>query len=306
MKLTLPLLALFAATSTCAQETPTISTKVNTVSILATVHDQDGRVVSNLTQSDFSLLEDGVPQTIDYFSHESNLPLTIGLLVDTSRSQDRVLDEERNASFTFFNQVLREKQDQAFVVSFDRQVQALTGVTSSLPDLQSALNRLEIPRESATLIFSAVKDSAENQMHPLSGRKAFILLTDGVAFRDPDNIEEAIEFAQRSDVMIFTILFSSRPPFRGVVASAVIAEHKARGKKDLERMARETGGIAFEVTPTRSVSDIYAEIEDLLRNQYTLGYTPPRAQPDNKFHHLKLTTKNQHDTVNARNGYYAN
>ena len=102
-----------------AQQAPTISTKVNVVSVLATVHDKDGKVIKNLTQDDFVLLEDGVSQKIDYFSEEANLPLTVGLLVDTSRSQREVLDQERRASSTFLDQVLRERADCAFVVQFD-------------------------------------------------------------------------------------------------------------------------------------------------------------------------------------------
>jgi VWFA-related protein len=105
-----------------AQQAPTISSQVNIVTLFATVHDAEGRVVKNLTRDDFVLLEDGVPQKIDYFAQESDLPLTIGLLVDTSRSQTGVLDQERRASDTFLNQVLREGKDQAFVVHFDTQV----------------------------------------------------------------------------------------------------------------------------------------------------------------------------------------
>jgi VWFA-related protein len=110
---------------TQAQQAPTISTKVNVVSVLATVHDKDGKVIKNLTQDDFVLLEDGVSQKIDYFSEEANLPLTVGLLVDTSRSQREVLDQERRASSTVLDQVLRERADRAFVFQFDTGVKTL-------------------------------------------------------------------------------------------------------------------------------------------------------------------------------------
>ena len=108
-----------------AQEAPTISTKVNLVSVLATVHGKDGKAIKNLAQDDFVLLEDGVSQKIDYFSEEANLPLTVGLLVDTSRSQREVLDKERRANSTFLGQVLRERADRAFVVQFDTGVKTL-------------------------------------------------------------------------------------------------------------------------------------------------------------------------------------
>jgi VWFA-related protein len=305
MKIALPLVFLAVALAAGAQQPPTISTKVNVVSVLATVHDRDGHVVKNLTKDDFSLLEDGVPQKIDYFSQESDLPLTIGLLVDTSRSQTRVLEAERTASYAFLDQVLREDKDQAFVVSFDIHVDTLQTLTSSHSDLESALNRLRIPGEFGTLIFSAVKDTSENPMRQQQGRKAFILLTDGVAFRDPDSIQTAIEFAQRANAIIFPIRFSDHVRFRGAVVTAVALERKEQGKKGLERMASETGGVAFEVTKNQSIEDIYAQIEDLLRNQYNIGYTPARAESDGKFHKLKLTTKDRHYTVHARDGYYA-
>lgn len=288
-----------------AQETPTISTEVNVVSVLATVHDRDGRVANELTKDDFVLLEDGVPQRIDYFSRETDLPLTVGLLVDTSRSQKGVLEEERTASYTFLDQVLRENDDRAFVVSFDTRVQTLQGLTSSRPELESALADLSIPPEVATLIFSAIHDSSENLMHKQTGRKAFILLTDGVAFRDPVSIGSAIEFAQRSDTIIFPIRFSDAIPAYRPMRAAVIGAAKERGKEGLRRMAKETGGVYYEVKGDRSLESIYTEIAEILRNQYSIGYTPPRADRDGKFHKIKLTTKDRHLVVHARDGYYA-
>jgi VWFA-related protein len=167
------------------QQGPTISSRVNVVTLFATVHDADGKVVKDLTPDDFVLLEDGVPQKIDYFSQESNLPLTIGLLVDTSRSQTGVLEQERRASYTFLDQVLREGKDQAFVVHFDIEVAPLQGPTSSRDALELALARLKIPERNSTLVFSAI-----------------ILLSDGVAYKENTSITEAIEYAQRADTII--------------------------------------------------------------------------------------------------------
>jgi VWFA-related protein len=303
-KIPLILLILFIPAALRAQQAPTISTKVNVVSFLATVHDRDGKVLKNLNPDDFILLEDGVPQKIEFFSRESDLPLTIGLLVDTSRSQSGVLEEERNASYAFLDQVLRQDKDQAFVVSFDTHVETLQGLTSSLSELEAALNRLSIPGEFATLIFSAVQKSSEDIMHPQPGRKAFILLTDGVAFRDPTSIGTAIEFAQRADTIIYTIRFSDSK-FTGPVRAAVRAGFKERGKQGLQRMAKETGGVSFEVKADQSIEAIYSQIEDALRNQYSIGYTPTRQADDGKYHKIKLTTKDHHLTVAARDGYYA-
>jgi VWFA-related protein len=224
-----------------SQQAPVISTRTNVVTLYATVHDSEGRVVKNLTQDDFQLLEDGVPQKITYFSPESDLPLTLGLLVDTSRSQIGVLEEERTASFTFLNQILREGEDQAFIVSFDKRVEILQGLVSSRSELKSALSRLKVPPEYGTLLYSAIKESSENVMRPLSGRKAFITLTDGVAFKDPTPIGVAIEFAQRADAIIYSIRYSDPTQVYIPVVGALIAVAKERGKHGLHRMAHGRG-----------------------------------------------------------------
>jgi VWFA-related protein len=293
-----------AAASICAQEA-TFSTNVKVVSLLATVQDKDGRVVKDLNREDFVLLEDGKPQTIRYFSRESGLPLTLGLLVDTSRSQTGVLDRERSASSRFFAQVLREKIDQAFVVSFDNQVRILQSMTSSRQELEAALSQLRIPGIVATLLYQAVRESADRLMRKQNGRKAFVLLTDGFSFRDRCSIGDAIEAAQRADTIIFTIRFSAGNladrPGRAIIRGVTAEE----GKHALARMAVETGGRAFEVSKREPIETVFSEIEEELRNQYSIGYTPDRTTDRGKFHKVKLTVKNRALTVRTRAGYYS-
>lgn len=303
--LALSLLIAAPASFLSGQQGPTISSRVNVVTVFATVHDADGKVVKDLTRDDFVLREDGVPQKIDYFSQESDLPLTIGLLVDTSRSQTGVLEQERRASYTFLDQVLREGKDQAFVVHFDIEVATLQGPTSERDALELALNRLKIPERDSTLVFSAVKEASEDPMHRLMGRKAFILLSDGVAYKEHTSITEAIEYAQRSDTIIYPIRFSDPVPFSHPVIGTILAIASEHGKHDLHRMANETGGSYFEVTANQSIEEIYSEIEEALRNQYSIGYTPGRAQSDGKYHKIKLAIKDRHLIVNTRAGYYA-
>jgi VWFA-related protein len=286
------------------QGAPTFSTRVNVVSLLATVRDREGRIINNLTPADFVLLEDGVPQTIRYFSQESDLPLTIGVLVDTSRSQSRVLDEESGASYKFLDQVLREGNDHAFIAHFDTRVETLQALTSSRVKLASALEELRIPAEVATLLYTAIKDSAQNPMQSQTGRKALILLTDGVAYKDPASIDTAIEFAQRADTIIYSIRFSDPVPI-GPLRAVFVASMKERGKLELERMSKETGGVSYGVTKNRPIDAIYSEIQEALRNQYSIGYTPARPSPDGKFHKVKLTTRDGHLVVTTRDGYYA-
>ena len=293
-----------------AQEAPTFSTDVKVVSVLATVHDRDGRVVKDLTQDDFTLLEDRAPQKVRYFSRETGLRLTIGLLVDTSRSQTGVLEQERRASYSFLDHILGENGDKAFVAHFDTQVRILQDLTSSRQGLAAALRQLRIPGHYATLTFSAIRQCSERVMRKQPGRKAFILLTDGVAFRDDTSIATAIEFAQRADTILYSIRFSDPIKFYIPVRAAVMAAASERGKRGLARMARETGGISFEVPKGQTIDAIYAQIEEALRNQYSIGYTPERTTdraggPKGTYHTIKLITKDRSLTVNARAGYYA-
>jgi VWFA-related protein len=289
-----------------AQDSPTFSTNVKVVSVFATVRDRDGKIVKGLNQDDFVLQEDGKPQIISYFSLESDLPLTVGLLVDTSRSQREVLEAERRASYTFLNQVLREGKDLAFVGHFDVKAETLQGLTSSRQELAAALEQLRVPGQFATLLFSSVRQSSEQVMRKHPGRKAFILLTDGVAFRDPVSIGTAIEFAQRADTIIFSIRYSDPPRLRRPLRTTVLAAAKERGKLGLQRMARETGGESYEVTKSRTIEDVYAQIQDALRNQYSIGYTPKNPAMDGKYRKIRLTTRDRSLIVTTRDGYYSN
>src|SRR5215472_16725436 len=199
---------LFASALRVFAQEPRFSTGVDVVTLFATVRDRDGRVIKDLGRDDFNLTDDGKRQTIRYFTRESDLPLTIGLLVDTSRSQRRVLEPERRASYQFLDQVLREDKDRAFIASFDVAVDLLQGCTSSRKELAAALERLRIPDRAATVIYEAIRSTSEEQMRPQQGRKAFILLSDGVSFRDPSSIGTAIEYAQRADSIIYAVLYA--------------------------------------------------------------------------------------------------
>ena len=278
------------------------STDVNVVTLLATVHDRDGRVVKTLGRDDFAVQDGGKTQTIAYFTRESDLPLTIGLLVDTSRSQRGVLGAEKRASYTFLDQVLREDKDRAFVARFDIDVEVVQGFTSSREELRTALNGLFIPDQTATLLYEAVRKISEEQMRKETGRKAYIILSDGVSVKDPVSIGTAIEFAQRADVIIYSILYSR-------ASVGVVRRRKGpmagRGQRALKRLADETGGGYFEVTANRPIEKIYAEIEDDLRNQYSIGYTPSPAGKSGEYRKVTLGIRNKKLTARTRDGYYA-
>ncbi|HUI73949.1 MAG TPA: VWA domain-containing protein [Candidatus Acidoferrum sp.] len=325
---------------------PKIQVQVKTVSVLATVRDKHGKIVPNLTKDDFLLDEDGRPQTITYFARETDLPLRLGLLVDTSFSQRSVLEQERSASYTFLDQMLRQDKDLAFVIHFDREVELLQDFTGSRPKLQAALQSLNVPqmggygggqsgggqgtdggphqrggrgRGGGTLLYDAVYLASDELMSKQQGRKALIVLTDGVDRGSKETLATAIETAQRADTVVYSILFAGeeghggsshggfgmggpRGPYGGR-QRRFPEEQRPDGKKILEQISKETGGRMFQVSKKETVDKIYAEIQEELRNQYSLGYTPDQGAGPG-YHKIHLVTKQKDLIVQARDGYY--
>jgi len=295
------------AVAAAAQDsTPEFSSNVRVVTLLATVRNKStGAIVKDLAQRDFRLEEDGHSQKIRYFSRESELPLVLGMLVDTSQSMRPMFEPVRLASNRFFKQVLREDRDVAAIVHFDVATGILQDFTSSRDRLAAALEQLQIPprRFVGTVLYGAIRDASQNLMKDRSGRKAFILLSDGVSFRDETSIETAIEYAQRADTLIYTVLYSTfRRGGRGFTVA--IGPRPNRGPKVMERLARETGGAYFAVSRGGSIDAIYAQIEDDLRSQYSIGYTPDRSATDGRYRRLKLTVTRPGLVVRTRDGYY--
>jgi VWFA-related protein len=224
---------LFFSHAPQAQDKPTISVDVKVVSLPVTVRDKHGQIVKDLTKADFSLQEDGRPQSIRYFNQETKLPLTLGLLVDTSLSQRNVLEQERTASQSFLDQMLSADKDKAFVIHFDREVELLQDLTSSHEKLQAALQLLQTPslnrdsgngdpssspdsrsgqhgmnRGAGTLLYDAIYLASNELMKKQQGRKALIILSDGDDRGSRESLETAMEAAQRADTVIYTILFA--------------------------------------------------------------------------------------------------
>lgn len=260
--------------------------------------------MKDLTKDDFSVQEDGRPQTILHFSQESSQPLKIGLLVDTSRSQIPVLESERKASFTFLDQLLRA-DDSAFVMHSDIQVGLLQGFTSSRETLAKALDALEVPRRGSTHPFDAVREASEELMRHQNGRKAFILLSDGGDIHGVTRIGTAIECAQRADTLIYSIVFGASP-LRGIHPGviAMMEIYREHGRGIMRRLAQETGGRCFEVSRNESISQIYREIEDELRNQYTIAYTSDPTDGSKGYRKISLVMADKKLTARTRPGYY--
>ena len=294
-----------------AQDAPTFSTDVKVVNILATVRTKKGQIVRDLNQEDFAVTENGRPQNIRYFARESDLPLTLGLMVDTSMSQRRVLDAERGASFRFFDQVLRSDKDKIFIMQFDMSVQLKQELTSSRKKLDDALiyvdtptNReLQVPTSAGTLLYDAVVKASRDITKKLQGRKALIILSDGVDVGSESTISEAIDAAVKSDTIIYSILFSD-PGYYSVplFGHGVLSPD---GKGHLMHLAQETGGGFFEVSKKQTIEQVYDILQDELRSQYSLGYVSDEPVRISEFRKLQLTVKTKGLVVQARDKYWA-
>ena len=302
-----PLLVLaagvFVAVRGNAQESTeaSFSSDVQVVNVLATVRDKKAQFVRDLTQNDFSLAEDDRPQKIRYFAAETDLPLTIGLMVDTSMSQVHVLDAERGASFRFIDQVLREGKDQFFVMQFDMNVKTMQQLTGSRSDLQESLRMVNTPTKKelqsqyggGTLLYDALSDASKEIMKKREGRKALIVLSDGGENGSNATLTEAVQEAQRTNTLIYTILFTD-----GGFGSDF-------GKRVMQRLAKETGGTYFEVSKKLTIDQVFALIEEDLRSQYSIGYVSDKPAQISEFRRIQLTVKKPGLTVNARDRYWA-
>jgi VWFA-related protein len=296
------------------QSTETLKVRVNVVQLFFNVKDKKGALIPNQKKDDFEILEDGKPQTIKYFTAESNLPLTLGILIDSSGSQMRVLEMEKEVGGAFLSQILRDK-DEAFVIDFDVNVDLLQDFTNDVHRLKAALNKARVntgggggslpglgggpiptgtPR--GTLLYDAVYLAAHDQLAHEVGRKAMILLTDGEDQGSQLRIRDAIEAAQKSDSIVYVILIADRGFYGGFGYS---------GDSEMKKLAGETGGRMIEVgNKVDKLKEAFDQIANELRSQYNLGYTPTNSTQDGSFRKLELRSK-QGYKIQTRSGYYA-
>jgi VWFA-related protein len=291
--------ALFAAPVLAAAQEPTFTTSVKIVNLLASVKDKKGELNPDLTLADFQVIEDGRPQTIKYFVRQSDLPLTIGLLIDVSMSQLHVLDAERAACFRFLDQVLRPRQDKVFITQFDSRIITRQELTSSWKDLNESLSAVETPSNSqlkagigtGTRVFDTVIEAAE-MMKPVQGRKAVMILSDGDDNDSESNLDAAIEAALKSDTLIYSILFTD-----GFAGGA--------GQHALEKMAYETGGAYFAVSKKLSIDQIFDRIQTELRSQYNIGYVSDKSVDIPEFRKIQVKVSDKGFSVQTRTRYWA-
>jgi VWFA-related protein len=296
------------------QPTETLKVNVNVVQLFFNVKDKHGALIPNLTKDDFQISEDSTPQTVKYFTAETNLPLTLGIMIDASGSQRNVIDMEKEVGGSFLKQILTDK-DEAFVISFDITVDLLQDFTRDVHRLQSALNKATVnvdfssggipgmgggpvPQHNSpgTLLYDAVYLSAHDMLAKETGRKAMILLTDGQDEGSRLKIQDAIEAAQKADSIVYVLLCADRGFYGGFGYS---------GEGEMRKLTEQTGGRVINVgNKFDKLRDAFDQIAAELRSQYNIGYTPSNTKLDGGYRKLDIKNK-QNYKIQARAGYYA-
>ena len=295
---------------------PTIKVDVDVVSVLASVRDKKNALVPNLEQKDFTILEDGKPQPIKYFTRETDLPLTIGLLIDVSGSQRNLIQIERDAASQFFTQVLRKK-DEAFLLSFGEEAELLQDYPNSPRLLLSAMGDLRVssgvggfgpgpvptvgqPR--GTVLYDAVYLAASEKLKNEVGRKVLVVITDGVDEGSRLPISDALMAAQKADAVIYSIEYEDPGAYgRGWGISL----GGGAGASALHKLSDETGGHVYRVDRRNTLEVVFKELQDEMRSQYSIGYTPLNDNKDGSYRKLDIKLANKDLKAQARKGYYA-
>jgi VWFA-related protein len=287
---------------------PTIRKNVNLVNVFFTVKDHHGALLANLNKDEFEVLENGKPQTIQYFTAETDLPLTLGLLMDTSGGMERMLPSEKTIAADFLRQAITDK-DLAFVISFDISVDLLQDLTSDVRLLRSGLEKARInigggsggipgagrgpvpvSHPKGTLLFDAVYLASAEILGKQVGRKVMVILSDGEDVGSRLKLRDAIEAAQKADVICYVLL--------------LIDPQHLSNTGDMRQLAEQTGGRVIEINRPDKIGDAFRQISAELRSQYSLGYSSEDARRDGSFRKIEVKSKNGHK-VQARKGYYA-
>ena len=289
-------------------QTPTIKAEVNLVNLFATVRDKNKRIVTDLKEDNFKIFEDGHEEKISFFAKEMNLPITLGLLLDTSGSEQYMLGAIQDAGGRFLHRVLK-KGDEAMVISFDTDVDLLADFTDDNSILTRAINKARINTPGGgyiagnpgpvggqnmvgTALYDAIYLACADKLNGEAGRKAIVIVTDAEDEGSRVKLEEAIESAQRTDTVIHILLVADRR-FGG-------------GRPDVgHKLAEETGGRMIVVNSEKHLEEAFDQISEELRSQYTLGYYPTNTAKDGKFRKIHVDTDNHDYKVLARKGYYA-
>jgi len=295
----LPVMAQAAAAESAAAESAPIRVDVNVVNVFCTVSDKRGALVTDLRKDDFEVRENGRKQEIRYFARDTDLPLTVAMLIDVSGSVREAIEAERVAAGRFFDNVLRPT-DHALLLGFSSTMVLWQDFTSSTGSLKSALEKLHaVPFHGlpplglpmpGTLLYDAVYQTALGKLKNVPGRKVMLIVSDGLDNGSQMHIEEALEAVQATNTIVYGICY----------------DQKYFGCDYLKQLAEPTGGRMFDAGKKRlSLGEIYQTIEEELRSQYAIGYVPADQAQDGKFRKLEVKVSQKGLRVAARRGYYA-
>ena len=286
----------------------TLKVNVNLVNVYFSVRDKNG-YITNLHKDDCSIYENKELQKTKNFTQEKNLPLTIGILLDTSGSQQNVLPLEQESGATFLKDVLTPK-DEAFLISFDINVDLLSDYTNSPREIKRAIDKASINTGASTgsvtgngnargtLLYDAVYLAAHDKLRQEAGRKILVLLTDGGDQGSQETLKTATEAAQKANAIIYVILIADRGFYSGFGMGY-------SGDADMERLAKDTGGRVINVgNNAKKLTEAFDQIQDELRTQYLASYTPTNLKTDGTFRTLNITCQ-PNQKIQARKGYYA-
>jgi VWFA-related protein len=350
-----------------ASSSATLHIQSREVIVPVTVHDKHGALVTTLQKTDFTLTEDGRPQVIKSFLHDTNMPFRIGLLVDTSRSMNNAMQQVRTSTGKFIDLMLpappAESKDQAFLLHFDREVELLQDFTNSRDKLHHELDDMGASRQEkyegadsgggnggnggsdgndrpqrsrgGTLLYDSIYLASDELMKSKDGRKALVVFSDGGDRGSKVTLNEAIDAADKANLAVYTIYFkgeqqggSNGYPGGGHRGGGIgfpgggggypgggngggrrggepTSASGVDGKKIMQQIAERTGGHAFEAKKKDDLDSIYRLIEEELRNQYLLTYTPDKVDTEGGFHKILLKANKDDMVVTTREGYYA-
>jgi VWFA-related protein len=293
-------------------DTQTLKVNVNLVNIYFSVRDKSG-FITNLHKDDCNISEDKAPQKTKNFTQEKNLPLTIGILLDTSGSQRNVLPLEQQSGAEFLKDVLTPK-DEAFLISFDINVNLLSDYTNSPREIKRSIDSAEINTGAGTgsvtgngtargtLLFDAVYLAAHDKLRQEAGRKILVLLTDGGDQGSQETLKSATEAAQKANTIVYVILLSDRGFYGGGGFGINLAD---TGERDMQKLATDTGGRVINVGNNgKKLQEAFDQIQDELRTQYLASFTPTNTKIDGSFRTLNITCQ-PGQKIQARKGYYA-
>src|SRR5947209_8548109 len=272
----------------------TISVNVDLVNILFTVADKKGKFVTNMKKEDFRVFEDERSQSITNFSSETDLPLTITLLVDTSGSIRDKLRFEQEAATEFFYSTLQRNKDKALVISFDSGVDLLQDFTDDPEKLAEAVRKIRAG--GGTSLYDAIYLAVTQKLSGQQGRRIVILITDGDDNSSRVSLTETLEAAQKNDVTIYAISTNSTA-YPG-------SKEQERGDKTLKKCSEETGGRPFFPLKIQDLASSFLDIHDELRSQYQIGYRPSNGKMDGTFRRIRVDIADRRFKARARSGYY--